>query len=96
MKTIILDGRKMNNQEMVHEYLRLKLRSTEYLGNNLDALWDILSSYDQDVEIKLVHGDYLIQNLNEYGEKILKLFLEAANQNDKITVEVESDSKDIE
>ena len=38
MKTIILDGRKMNNQETVHEYLKLKLDSPEYIGNNLDAL----------------------------------------------------------
>lgn len=94
MKTILLDGRKMNNQEMVHEYLQLKLNSPEYTGRNLDALWDILSTYDRNVEIKLIYGDYLIQNLQDYGEKILKIFLEAAKDNPAISVDIESQTEE--
>ena len=90
MKKIILDGRKMNNQEMVHEYLQLKLSTPEYTGHNLDALWDVLSTYDREVEIQLIHGDYLIHNLQDYGEKILKMFIEAGKDNPAITVDVES------
>ena len=95
MKTIILDGRKMNNQETVHEYLKLKLDSPEYIGNNLDALWDVLSTYDRIVTIKIIYADYLIKNLNEYGENILKMFLEAAEDMNNITVEIESNTRDI-
>lgn len=90
MKEIILDGKKMNNTEMVHDYMSLMLGTPEYTGKNLDALWDTLSSYDRNVEIKLIDADYLVQNLGEYGEKILKIFLEAADQRDNITVEIES------
>lgn len=90
MKTITLDGRKMKSREKVHEYLKLKLSKKGYMGNNLDALWDMLSTYDQEIKIKLIYGDYLVENLEDYGEKILKLFLDAAKDNDRITLDIES------
>ena len=90
MKKIILDGKKMNNNEVVHDYLALMLDTPEYTGKNLDALWDTLSSYDRNVEIKIINADFLIKNLGEYGEKILKMFLEAEKQQINIDVEIES------
>lgn len=96
MKNIQLDGRKMNNEEMVHLYMKMKLNSEEYKGNNLDALEDILTTYDRDVKINIIYSDYLIQNLNEYGEKILKLFLDASKNNDNITVELDGDFEELD
>ncbi len=88
MITITLNGRNMTSRKRAHEYIKWKLKSEEYHGNNLDALWDVLSSYDQEVEISVINTEYLIEDLGEYGESIISVFKDAAEENEKITVKI--------
>ena len=42
---VILDGRHMGNHEEYHPYLARKLDFPDYYGNNLDALYDMLTGF---------------------------------------------------
>ena len=44
MEKVKLNGNKMKSKEEAHLYIKKKLKHPEYYGNNLDALWDTLSS----------------------------------------------------
>lgn len=84
MKRIILDGRYMKNKELTHLYLKEKLETYGYYGENLDALWDILSTYSYPVEIKLINEYRLIESLGDYGKSILEVFKDAQEENHNI------------
>lgn len=74
-------GKKMKTKEGTHEYLKNKLESQEYHGNNLDALWDVISTYSKPIKIKLKHKDKLIENLGSYGESLIQVFQDAEKEN---------------
>ena len=91
MIRIKLNGNKMKTKEATHAYLKNKLESQEYHGNNLDALWDVLSTYNQPTEIKLKHKDKLIENLGSYGESLIRVFQDAEKENDNIIFKIKED-----
>lgn len=80
---IILDGRFMVDRDSLHTHIAEKLSFPSYYGRNLDALYDLLSSYPEKAEIVLVHGDDLITALGKYGNAFVKTLMDAcrANQN---------------
>ena len=83
-----LNGKNMTSKKRAHEYIRWKLKSQEYHGDNLDALWDVLSTYDQEVEINFVNTDKLIEDLGQYGESIISVFQDASEENKKIIFKI--------
>jgi len=91
MKEIRLNGAKMVNKAAAHAYLKRKLTLPEYYGNNLDALWDCLSTDFSAKKIIIQKPAVLIENLGSYGEAIITLFREAAEKNKCIQVEVENE-----
>lgn len=88
MIELILDGSNMKNKEAVHGYIKYKLNTKEYYGSNLDALWDILSTYSQPVKISLTNKDRLIENLGNYGKSIIEVFQDAEKENTNIKFEI--------
>ena len=88
MEKIILDGRYMKTKETAHIYLKKKLNSCQYYGNNLDALWDVLISYSNPLEIKFINKSKLIENLDEYGSLILEVFKDAYDENINIDFKI--------
>ncbi len=91
MKEIRLNGAKMLDQARTHAYLKRKLNLPDYYGNNLDALWDCLSTDFSGKTITFQKTDQIIKNLGTYGESIIKLFQKAAQENECIQVEFESE-----
>ena len=88
MDKVILDGRFMKNKKLVHLYIKFQIESREYIGNNLDALWDVLSTYSQPIRISLYNKDILIENLGDYGLSLIKVFEDAAEENSFIEFEI--------
>lgn len=84
MKIILLDGRRMKSKETAHLYIKRKLELPQYYGKNLDALWDILSTNSEPMNIILFNQEYLQRNLGGYGDGIMNVFKEASDSNDKI------------
>lgn len=81
---VILDGKDMNSREMTHTYLKRKLKLSGYYGANLDALWDILSTYSQPIVIELENEEKLIESLGDYGKSIIQVFEDAEEENGNI------------
>lgn len=84
MNEIFLDGCSMTSKETAHTYIKERLKFPPYYGDNLDALWDMLSTYSNTISIYLVNEKALNENLGEYGRLLKGVFQDAAYENDKI------------
>ena len=70
----------------LHRQLAKELAFPDYYGNNLDALYDIMSVYS-DAAVLCVKGS------SEYGEKVLNALKDAAKENKNITIEFLEENK---
>lgn len=84
MNTLYLDGKKMMTRELTHLYLRYNLNLPMYYGNNLDALYDILSVCDQEVSLILINQQDLEYHLGTYGRALIEVFQDVSTVNPKI------------
>lgn len=88
MNIVILNGKRIRNMEEAHKYIKRKLNFPEYYGENLDALWDILSTISEPIDIKIINGDVLYEKLGSYGVNIIDTFKDAALENKNILFEI--------
>ena len=89
MKRVRLNGNSMGTKELAHLYLKWRLNLPEYYGENLDALWDILSVHSEPLEISLYNKEKLIECLGEYGESIINLLKDISQENINISIQIE-------
>ena len=92
MKEIRLNGDKMRDKASTHAYLKEKLALPDYYGENLDALWDCLSSEASLMRITICKSEAIIRQLGSYGESILSVLEQAAEENENIQVYIERDN----
>lgn len=79
---VILDGSKINSKEDFHKQIAELLDFGPYYGENLDALWDVMTG---GVELKVllhwVNSEYSKKALGEdYYELILSIFNDVKEQ----------------
>ena len=74
-----LDGRNMLSREEAFNEIRSALEIKDYMGDNLDALYDVLSVFRG--EINLLHACHMLNALKGYGCRLLKTFFDAAEEN---------------
>ncbi len=75
--SIFLNGRYMTGKEAAHAYLKRRLHFPDYYGANLDALYDLLTTWVKG-EIVLKNSEVMLENLGEYGQAMLDTFADAA------------------
>ena len=80
MEKIILDGAKMTDKTAAHEHIAVMMGFPQWYGNNLDALWDMLSERDE-ADIELVSASPMLNALGTYGCRLLSCFFDAAAEN---------------
>ena len=68
---IILDFSKINNKDEMFELIRYKLNSEEFYGNNLDALYDVLSYEKENVKFLIYNIKNLDQSFKLYVERFI-------------------------
>ncbi len=88
MKTIIVDGRRCKTRDQTHTYLAKKAVFPPYYGKNLDALYDVLTTFSTPVQIIIRYPASVTTNLGEYGENFLQVFKEAAQCNRNIALKL--------
>ena len=82
--TVHLDGRRMTSRKEAHAYLKEVLALPEYYGNNLDALYDVLTERAEPTCITLEHFDRAREFLGRYAELIATTISQAALHNPSI------------
>lgn len=90
MKLILLNGKRMTDKEKAHQYLKRKLQFPDYYGENLDALWDLLTLISTPIHIKLINYDILVNYLGQYGESIIETFKDSAIENENLIFEIDN------
>ena len=88
MKNITVNFSLCKNQLDLHKELKEKLNFPEWYGNNLDALWDMLTGFIETpanitVVWKPTNED---KNIKEAVLQIIDLFIEASEENEEIKV----------
>ena len=87
--TVILEGAQMVDRVAVHNHLAQRLQLPSYYGRNLDALYDVLTELGEETTIILREPGIVARNLGKYGEALLSTLQEAAEQNPKLSVELQ-------
>lgn len=82
MKQYILNGQNMSTRENAYDEITRVLELPAYFGRNLDALWDVASCMEG--EIILANG------VIGYGETVLSLLREAADENTRLTLTIQA------
>lgn len=86
MKRLVLDGEKLTNRQVLHDTLAEGLQFPDWYGRNLDALFDCLTEIQEETEIMLCHGAALNANLGNYAGVLVKVLMQAAEENSCIHV----------
>lgn len=88
MRKIELDLKKMNSVANLHQHLFKVLDLPKYYGCNLDALHDCLTEIGEKLEIVVPAQVTEEKYLGAYGEGLLQVLQDSAEENDclKITI----------
>lgn len=78
-----LDFNEMTDRDTAHDYLRSQLPLPDWYGNNLDALYDCVTEW-QDVELLLLHT----QSVDGYSKQILHVLTDAAEENPSVVLTI--------
>ena len=92
-KRVTLSGNKMTSKEALHTYLAKKLAFPAYYGKNLDALHDCLCERSTPLHITVTYTDRLKAHLGDYGELLLQVLQEAAEENEQISLSVYAEKR---
>ena len=84
-RRLTLNARRMTTRDQAHAHLKERLRLPDWYGNNLDALNDCLGEIAEPTRILLRNASHLRESLGEYGEQLIVVLAEAAEQNPSIT-----------
>ena len=91
MNYIILDFNGIKSLWTLHEYFKEVFNLPDYYGHNMDALWDCLDcSFEFPTTIVLKNIEKIPSEMNEATEIMLELFKDLQRDNEKVTVQIES------
>lgn len=82
MNSIIIDFKNINSKEDFYPELAEKCELPEYFGNNLDALWDILTSGELGFPLMISFVNFN-KNKNKFFRDLYKLLKDAEKETDK-------------
>lgn len=94
MKYLYLDGLKMLTKQDAHRHLKEGFQFPDYYGANLDALYDLLSTWSESVEVRVENYDAMIVSLGKYGIDLIKTIKEASRENWKVHLVIEEDKNE--
>ena len=87
MKTAIIWGQEIRTREELHKTLSQQLGFPDYYGNNLDALFDILTMTAEPISIQIYAPERLEANLGRYYSLFLAVLQDAGEENAHVSVD---------
>lgn len=91
MKTVVIDFSKCKYPMDLHNEIREKLELPEWYGDNLDALWDMLTGFiETPIEITVIYKpeNKAAENLKENVLKVIETFKEASEEDEEIKINI--------
>lgn len=82
MISIEVDGEEIRDKEHLFQIFRTALSLEDYYGCNLDALYDVLSTFSERVEISLENEETLYARVPFYGERLIEMIKVACEENE--------------
>lgn len=76
MKKILIDGNVIETREELFCSLKEQMGSETFVGNNLDALYDVLKEHGEPVELEIRNMGGLRDSLGNYVERLVRVFFE--------------------
>lgn len=76
----------MSDIESTHRYLKEQFQALDYYGDNLDALWDVLTELGETTDVHISHWEEALTSLGEYGKRIGWILEEAVEENEYLRV----------
>ena len=86
MRKVLLDLNPAKSVEWIHEYLKFELEFDDYYGNNLDALYDQLTSIGEDTCLGVFCPPKEDTKLSLYLAKVKKVMRDAEQENPRLCV----------
>jgi len=84
MRSIKIDGTMLCDKIQTMNYIAELFGFAEYFGMNLDALYDCLNDICEPTYIVINNIDAIIQNLGNYGDKLLMVIKDATEVNNML------------
>jgi len=78
---VTIDCRQISTREAFHDAMASRLRLPDFYGENLDALYDCLSTIGQKTTLNLIGVQALINNLGSYGRAAINAMERAEREN---------------
>lgn len=82
-----LDSRMLDDKEALHKEIFRQLQLPLYYGENLDALWDILTAWGNPLQIIIENCGESLAQVGTYGEMVMQLFQETEEENNNLSVD---------
>lgn len=86
---IHLNFSAIKSRKELHQYLKEKLGLPEYYGENLDALYDLLTEAKERRTIRVEGLKKYNENTQGYGDKVVRVLQDAEMVTDGLTVELQ-------
>ena len=90
---IVLDAKRFKGRTRAHAYFKEALQLPDYYGKNLDALYDCLGDIGEETVIVVPEVIQKNEYLGDYGKTMLRVFKDAAEENEALTVIVKEAQK---
>lgn len=87
----IIDLEGVGTEEDVHERLEESLPLPDYYGDNLDALYDVLTEMGDGWHIIIVNRNMADDDVQPYIDDMIDVFEDASAVAPDLTVEIEDD-----
>ncbi len=71
---INLDGNTINNKQKLFAELKSQLKNEEFIGNNLDALEEVIATMKEEIKIYIKNFEMFQNNFGNYSNALVNLF----------------------
>ena len=88
-RQIHLEFGPLDTKEQVQTYLQEQMGFPSYYGKNLDALYDCLTEYSEDVAV-LLTDMWQERPVDEYIRRVFRVFRDAAEENGHLQLSLRS------
>ena len=92
MRKISINTNKLHTMLEIHQYLSAELKFPQHYGNNLDALYDQLTTLSEPLEIELFCGKDAQSLSDKETGKLIRVLQDASSHRLRVTIIEEEDT----